>query len=177
MSGYENIIVGRVCDLMERFRTEYYDYCIFDPVDPEIKFNLKGGTVAGRCVYYLDGRGELEFNPIIMEDNWDDFDQTVIHEVAHYCVFLLYGALYKDKRRVVHGNEWKRMMKFLGGKIIRCHNYNTKRASKRCRTQRKWEYKCDCSTHLISTTLHNRMLRGQMRICVDCKTPIKYVGN
>jgi SprT protein len=173
------VVINRVHELMEKFRNECYDffgkYPIYEPVNPVVKFNIKG-TVGGYSDFNIYGEGSVRFNPIIMEDNWSEYDQTVIHEVAHYCTNLLYGIIYKGNRRVIHGTEWKQMMKFFGAKTNRCHKYNVERAKLGTRTQRKWEYRCGCSTHMVSTTLHNKMCRGQVRICTRCKDKIRYVG-
>lgn len=172
----QKIVEDRICELMTKFEEVYGSKCRYDADFPEeIRFD-QGGRCAGKsCFHYGKGSGYLNFNPILMKDNWEVFDNTVIHEVAHYCVSLAIGAIYtRAGRRVSHGVQWKRMMVFLGGEVRRCHSYDTKNI--KTRRQRKWAYTCDCSTHQVSTTLHNKMKKGQQRVCNRCKCVIKYTG-
>ena len=48
------------------------------------------------------------------------------------------------------------------------HNFKTVAVRK----QRRWEYKCSCRTWKISTVIHNRIQKGQVRKCGDCKDNI-----
>lgn len=167
-------VENRVLELMGKFESKFGNSCKYNcDVPSDILFSKRGTTAGVSSFDYTAGYGHLNFNPIIMKDNWEEFDQTVIHEVAHYCVSLLKGYISSGRRRVIHGSDWKSMMRFLGGETRRCHSYNVRQSTRR--TQRRWEYKCVCSTHMISTRMHNSIRRGQTRSCVDCSTRIHYV--
>lgn len=84
---------------------------------PTIKFDLRG-TTAGRAWY---PQCILQFNPILMLKNEGFIAQTVPHEVAHLAAFHKYGMSIQP-----HGREWQLIMRLLGQKPKRCHNFLTK---------------------------------------------------
>lgn len=103
------------------------------------------------------------------------FARTIPHEVAHILSVCAYG-----KAGHGHGTHWKNTCTILGMQdITRCHTYSTAHVPKRKRQQR-WDYSCDCpvhNRHKISTTLHNKMQRGQQtRICRTCRATLKFIG-
>ena len=169
------VIIRRVYELMSKFEEKYAVSCKHDFNHPVIKFTKKG-VVAGTSSFNYDkGNGTLNFNPIIMRDNWKEFDQTVVHEVSHYCVSLYCGSLIsKNGRRVSHGTSWKNMMYFFGKNPSRCHGYDVSRA--KTRSQRQWRYECGCQVHLLSTTMHNKIRKGSNRVCMSCNISVKYIG-
>jgi SprT protein len=125
-----------------------------------IEHNLRG-SAAGKT--YLD-TGLIRFNPILGDENWDDFLlNTVTHEVAHLLAYWNYGRSASG-----HGAAWKRIMRELGCEPIRCHSYDTSRSQ--TRRQRLWPYDCGCPQgQSLSTTRHNRVLRGERRyFCRRC---------
>ena len=104
------VVIGK---LMDKFTAKYKSQCRFECKNPDAILFSKKGTTAGSSIFnYREGIGNLNFNPIIMEDNWDKFiERTVPHEVAHWCVSLLYGRVTtRAGRRVIHGKQWKFMM-------------------------------------------------------------------
>jgi len=178
MTEMKEAVETKVLEMMVKFEEEVGSACKYPVKLPrEIKFNVKG-QVAGYAYFdYLIGEGHLDFNPIIMEDNWERFiERTVPHEVAHFCVSLYVGYLTsRNGRRICHGKDWKGMMRYFGiSDSTRCHSYDTSRA--KTKTQRRWEYKCECSTHMLSTTMHNKIRKGSVRVCRSCRTNVNYVG-
>ncbi len=178
LSEMKAVVEERVLDLFVKFEENFGNNTKYPIQMPdEILYDKKGQT-AGICKYnFRNHNGTLNFNPILMEENWDDFDQTIVHEVAHLCTYFAYGIVRRGRtnKMIHHGNEWKRMMAFFGKDADRCHSYNTSNST--VRRQRRWSYKCSCQTHEISTVIHNRM-RNQSRTysCRSCRTPIEYIG-
>lgn len=159
---------ARVTELMNKFRERYEGKTKFAIVDPDIIF-AKRGVVAGTSMFNpYTGVGQLNFNRTIMKDNWDKFDQTVIHEVAHHCCGLMYG------KQVGHGRCWKVMMWFFGAEPERCHSYDVTRA----RTVKTYKYSCGCGEHDVSSIRHKRIIEsGKKYHCTKCKQTIKYIDN
>ncbi len=122
------------------------------------------GRAAGQVRHYPDGRIEIRYNLGIARLQPEDFvAHTVPHEVAH----VLVGWLYERRVRP-HGPEWQAMMRYLGAKPERCHDFALAETVTR-RRQRRWTYHCACRKHLLSTTRHNRIRRGERRYqCRDC---------
>jgi SprT protein len=131
----------------------------------------RSGTTAGWSCY---GRKELMFQLDLAEHHQEDFiNETVPHEVAHYVDDLVYGNKYANGRRQVHGPRWKYIMtRVYGLNPDRCHNYDTSVTI--TRKQDRYEYTCGCTTHKISTTLHNKILRGNPRSCMRCRQRITW---
>lgn len=129
----------------------------------------RNGTTAGYSNYY---KKELMFQLDFAEHNKEDFlTSTVPHEVAHYVDDEVYGNKYVNNRRQVHGPRWQYIMtRVFGLNPHRCHNYDTSVTI--TKQQSRHEYTCGCRTHMVSTTIHNKMLRGQNRICLYCKQKI-----
>lgn len=163
------IVEKRVQELMREFRSRYQN-TMFNVDDPHsIYFDLKGTTAGQSCFRYSEGRGYLRFNRQIMKDNWERFDQTIIHEVAHYCVSILHGRILNRRgtKRVIHGTEWKNMMRFLGGETNRCHSYDTSNCSAK-RKMATYSYMCDCQFFELTQVRHNKILRGRKYSCQSC---------
>lgn len=177
LSEMKEIVENRVVELMVKF-DEAFDGRTKHRIDipSSINFSMKGSTAGRSCFNTLTGDGWLDFNTVIMEDNWAEFDQTIIHEVAHYCANTFEGNTYtRGGRYISHGKTWKGMMQFFGVEAERCHNYNTSRVTG-VRKQRKFEYKCSCSILEISTVRHNRMTKkGVMYKCRKCNTRIEFI--
>ncbi len=176
----KEVIENRVIELVMQFAETYGDIAKYAADFPkEINYDKKG-EAAGSCHFNdieHEGQAVLSFNPVIMKDNWEQFDQTVIHEVAHFCTYLLKGLQFnKASKHIWHGADWKRMMSFFGAKTERCHTYNTS-GVKKTRRVKRFEYKCSCQTHQISSIIHNRMVNGARTYsCRSCRTKIEFAG-
>lgn len=105
---------------------------------PQIDYTVRG-TVAG---YAYDHQYRVNFNPILLNENVDDFiARTVPHEFAH----LVDGIVFPETRdrrgkRSVHGPTWKRIMMMFGADPSRCHSYDTSNAN--MKKKNKFEYRC-----------------------------------
>jgi SprT protein len=93
-------------------------------------------------------------------------NRTCPHEVAHLVTFQVFGERG-------HGPKWKQVMQALNVQDdSRCHSYDTSSVA-RTYTVRRWHYNCACKTHTVSTTVHNRILRGARYTCKRCGTGIQ----
>ena len=172
MSLFEmmDAVDNRVKDLMHKFKERYLGYTTYNVITPKILFS-KRGTTAGTSLFNLrTGVGSLNFNRILMTENWDDFDQTIVHEVAHHCTNTLEGNVKS------HGKEWKRMMSFFGVRADRCHKYDTSTVTSVRAPRKTYKYSCSCTVHNISSIRHKRILTiGKNYVCRKCGNGIKIV--
>ena len=145
----------------------------FDQI--EIKYNLHG-TTAGKAQNLKNNtQFKLWFNLIIMNDNLLDYDQTIIHEIAH----LFQYAIYDKKNIKPHGQEFHKINKILGNtRLTRCHSYNVESIKELRKPKIKYIYTCiKCNKNFkLSSNLHTKINNGQNRICVNCKQKIIYTG-
>ena len=133
-----------------------------------ILFDLRG-RAAG--MFKVVGRQRcIRYNPWIFgkyfEENLRD---TVPHEVAHFIVHEAYG------RRSVkpHGQQWQGLMAHFGADPEVTFNLSLEGIPQR--RQRTHPYRCDCRAHEVSTTRHNRILRGAGRYhCRYCSGQLTY---
>lgn len=127
------------------------------------------GTNAGHCHY---GRKELMFNLTLMEQEGIKFDDTYAHEVAHWIDKEVNGYSYTPSgRRDIHGKKWQYIMtRVMKIPASRCHSYDTSTVQRK--KQSKHEYTCACRSHFVSTTIHNKIVRGSRRICLSCRQRI-----
>jgi SprT protein len=141
----------------------------------EVSFKLRGST-AGQFEVKAKESYLIKYNKELMSQNWNVFKQrTIPHEVAHYIEYVIFNGFERTRtgRRSVHGRRWKSIMALLGVKnSTRCHSYDTSSVSTR-RVQERIAYTCDCTTHMITKNMHNKILRGSIRICTKCKSRIK----
>ena len=158
--------------MKERISREVERHCALANVPvPPISFDLTG-VFAGIC--YQD---HIEYNLEIANRYPDTFlIDTVPHEIAHWVDFVRND--YQDRRhpsgrRDMHGKYFKAIAKELGAQTATYHSYAV--TSKRA--QKRWAYKCECPLeHEISTITHNRMQKGQIRVCKSCGGELKFIG-
>ena len=138
----------------------------FAPI--EVCFDLRG-TAAGM---YRVRRGarHIRYNPWIFARYFDDsLAVTVPHEVAHYVTDCLYGL----SRVRPHGAEWRAVMRALGASARVTGRYDL--SGLPLRRQRRFVYRCACSSHQLSTVRHNRVQRGEaVYLCRRCRQAIMY---
>lgn len=145
----------------------------FNPV--EILFDLRG-RAAG--MFKVDGsRCWIRFNPWIFAKYYEEnLGETVPHEIAHYIVHAVWG--HGSRRRPVrpHGDEWRAVMAAFGveGEVT----FDLDLSGVPQRRQATHHYRCDCRVHEVSTTRHNRVLKGTGRYhCRRCDGLLVYQGN
>jgi len=143
---------------------KYYGRTFQRPTNIIFKRN---GTTAGYCDMHSR---ELMFQLDLADTNPDTFiNRTVPHEVAHWVQFSQYGY-----RVSPHGREWQHVMRNVYGlDPSRCHSYDVNVTT--TKRQTRHTYKCACKTFQITTTTHNKMSKGQHRICANCRTRLTLV--
>lgn len=153
---------------------------------PKLTFGLRG-RAAGM---HHGATGEIELNmSFVAKDGQDMLDQTVPHEVCHAWLTVIrdpshvrsyetlqayalnkayYGARTRRPKRNPHGDTFMRTLASLGCRTERCHNYDMSEIQ--TKRQARWDYKCPkCGkAYHLSTCIHNKMLRGQIRYCIPC---------
>ncbi len=131
---------------------------------PEVRFDLRG-RAAGQAA--LDGTF-LRFNAVLLQDQPQAFlEEVVPHEIAHVAVGVI------APRARPHGREWRAVMRLLGVEPRRCHDFDTRRSE--TRRLRRFEYRCDCDTHALTSIRHNRVLAGTVYRCRRCGAPLRRI--
>jgi SprT protein len=128
-----------------------------------VLFDLPGR--AAGMFKVMGRRRVIRYNPWIFgkyfEENLRD---TVPHEVAHFIVHETCG------RRVVkpHGRQWQALMAEFGADPGVTFDLDLEGIPQR--RQRTHPYRCECRVHQVSTTRHNRVLKGAGRYhCRYCQ--------
>lgn len=127
-----------------------------------VVFDLTG-RAAG--MYISDARGaRIRFNPYIFAKYFqDNLKNTVPHEVAHYLSDSIYGL----KNIKPHGPEWRQIMHKLGVRPARTCQYDL--AGVPVRHYRRYSYRCACTTHMLTSRRHNKIIQGRMSYsCRKC---------
>lgn len=181
-SNYEmqEIVIKEIYKNIEK----WFDHCeraglkLKDLELPVVKFDIQASRTNGILSYDWGLEDiDLRFNPETMKANFEAFlKQTVVHEVAHYCVLTLRGIQYsRGGRRISHGKDWKWMMSFFGLEAKRCNSYENKPQDTKTRAKRKtFMYKCDCQLHEITVIRHNKIVRGTgIYSCNKCRAVLK----
>lgn len=130
------------------------------PVD--VLFDLSG-QAAGQFRWTAVPRScVIRFNPwVFAADFAHHLDATVVHEVAHYVTYRLYGP-----RSIAHGADWRRVMRAFGVPARATGHYSL--VGVPVRRQARHVYRCDCRSHDLSSTRHNRHQRGHQYRCRYC---------
>lgn len=113
--------------------------------------------------------GMIELNAVYLQHAREAMlEETIAHELAHLLVF----HLSPRHRQPPHGELWRDIMQhWFGVKPERTHRFPT--AGVRSRRQRRWPYRCACSTHELSTVRHRRIQRGSVYLCRRCHQPLQ----
>jgi len=131
----------------------------------EIRFDVHGKT-AGYFKQLSSGFSLINFNDVLLQANGEAFiRRTVPHEVAHLVVHQMHGCATRP-----HGKEWKEVMRLFNADASRCHDYDVSHV--RSRQYKRFEYRCDCQTHYLTSIRHNRVLSGQNYLCRNCNKPL-----
>lgn len=165
------IIENQINEVLEKGNNKLPVKINFDQI--EIKYNLHG-TTAGKAQNFKNNTEfKLWFNLIIMNDNLLNFEETIIHEIAH----LYQYSIYKNIKP--HGEEFNKINGLLGNtRLTRCHSYNTESIKELRKPKIKYLYICNhCNKNFkLSLNLHSKIINGSVRICVQCKQKIVYTG-
>ena len=130
---------------------------------PEVDYMGVTGRVGAKAI---GTSNKILINMGLMVNNLDEYVRTTIpHEFAHLVTRRIYG--YSGIQS--HGAEWARIMNILGLPATRCHSYDVSVVTE------TFSYECNCKTHKVSKTLHNKMLRGKTYTCRGCRGALKKV--
>ncbi len=140
------------------------------PVIP-VKFDLRGKS-SGMFVYRRSiGRSDhwIRYNPIIFSHYFDHaLQHTVGHEVAHYIAY----AISQGRRIKPHGKEWAEIMALFNLPAEVTSRYDVSELP--LRQQRRHRYGCGCREHALTTTRHNKILRGSaVYSCQLCRQTLR----
>lgn len=128
------------------------------------------GTAAG---FAYGGSNRVEFHEVLMGRHPEEFDTTIVHEVAHLVTFKVF-----PRAKQAHGPEFKRVMMMLGvANPTRCHSYDVS-GLKRYNTVKRFEYKCEYGcVHTLTVRRHNAAMEGSARyLCSKHKARISFTG-
>lgn len=151
-----------ICRAQELFKRR------FDRVP--VLFDLSGRTAG---MFKVAGRRRwIRYNPWIFSKYFEEnLRDTVPHEVGHYIVHELYGG----RRVKPHGAEWRALMARFGADAGVTFTLDLEGIPRR--KQQTHPYRCACRLHDVSTTRHNRVIRGLGRYhCRSCKVELSYAG-
>jgi SprT protein len=133
------------------------------------------GVIAGKCkttgfCTYTTGC-ELIFNPILLQENTDEFIGHIIpHEIGHLLVKLFYRRAKQS-----HGPEFRSIMRnILKSNPSTYHNLDVSNCGKKVK---RWIYKCNCRTHTVSTRKHHQLKTMNNRYsCMFCRGRLSFVS-
>ena len=134
-----------------------------------VLFDLRGSTAGMYKV--LGKRRWIRYNPWIFAKYYEvNLADTVPHEVAHFIIDDVYG-----KHAKAHGPEWKALMSRFGADPGVTFNLDLSDIPRR--QQRTHAYNCQCRSHEVSSTRHNRVMRGRgIYHCRVCDGELVYAG-
>jgi predicted SprT family Zn-dependent metalloprotease len=154
---------------MQQFIREKVDhYCKLAAVaaDLLIEYTDKQSRTAG---WYWPGQNKVTFNTNFFEH--DEFNETIAHEVAHHIDYVRNNNTVRrhpSGKRDMHGKFFKAIMRELGFENAGAYHSMPHKGKR----QRRWGYTCTCGKDWkLTTTLHNKVTKGQVRICT-CKATI-----
>jgi SprT protein len=132
-----------------------------------VYFNLNSIRTAGFAHYKIFAQEmSIRLHAKALEYYGQEYiDRTVVHEFAHIIQYVNFP------NASAHGRDFKRIMRAFGSPGTRCHNYDLETVTGKTRKrQMRINYSCDCQNHMITTTKHNKILKGANYICRSCKT-------
>ena len=165
-------ILERTKELLDQGRRTYG---IFGhPLD--VRFDKSG--IVGGSAGKDDGRDYVNFNLALAGENLDEYlNQIIGHELSHIIVRWTNPEAYRLGKIQPHGYEWQCIMVQCYGLVpARCHHMDTSRTANRM--PRNYVYTCTgCHKEFnLTSILHEKIQRGQWRICNVCKSKITYAG-
>jgi predicted SprT family Zn-dependent metalloprotease len=151
---FENQLNALARKWREFFSNPPYPYIPVEFNSFEIHLNWKMRSRAGLCKPY---EGVIELNPNLLQDE-KILEEVFIHELCHLVVSRRWP------RAQAHGERWKKLMTLCGMKPLRCHNL----VPEKRHLHRRWDLKCACQVHKVTTLILNRIKRGQRYKCKGC---------
>lgn len=139
----------------------------FDMKIPKFYWDVNG-TTAGLA---KSKTMSVHFNLKLAKSNWEEFIQnTIPHEVCHIAAWQ-WAKFFKKPVPKPHGACWKLMMREVGCKPTRTHEYDVSEVKKQTK---KYLYDCGCEEKKeISAIIHNRIKNGRIYKCTNCNQSLK----
>lgn len=160
----QSLVIKQSHDYIDRAETIFQRE--FAPI--EILFDLIGGSAG---MFRVKRRHcQIRYNPWLFAKYFDEnLVSTVPHEVAHYIVH----KLYSPTRTRPHGAEWQAVMAAFDAEPAVTGNYDLSGIPRR--PQRRFNYRCDCRQHELSTRRHNKVISGDSSYqCRHCRGELSY---
>ncbi|MFT2111463.1 SprT family zinc-dependent metalloprotease [Marinomonas sp. 2405UD68-3] len=149
----------KLCECLMSAET-YYKRKFVMPV-----FNFKQrGKAAGTA--HLQ-KNEIRLNYFMYQQDPHSFINDVVpHELAHLIAYTLYGSAIRP-----HGREWQSVMLYaLSCVPSRTHSFDTPTP------KQAFQYRCECQNHSLTIRRHNKILKGVVYVCKQCKSPLKVLN-
>ena len=162
---------SRVAECQQRVTTLHPEF-------PKVDWTLFSRRRAAGLAFGNEHR--IALNEILLLENPEPMlRDTVAHEFAHIVVWWRYlqqKQTSHDETAVLpptaHGREWQTVMRYVFEvEPSRCHRFDTRNTG--ARVQRRWEYRCACQMHLITTSKHKRAQAGARYVCADCDRELR----
>ena len=162
----EHDLIDLAHQFITKIREQFNKDALHHNID--ITFDLHGTTWG---MYVKQQQQQcLRFNPTLCAAFYKQCNEVVAHEVAHFAVDQLYRASWRAIKP--HGKEWRQIMSLLGFSDARA-SYQADTSQLALKRQRRFLYQCQCQTHELSTTRHNRIRKQQaVYRCPQCLQPL-----
>ena len=160
-------LAARVAECNARVRA-------WHPTFPDVACTLFSRRRAAGLAFGNEHR--IALNEVLLRENPGPMlRDTVAHEFAHIVVWWRYLEAKKHEPLIrapgAHGAEWQAAMRNLFGvEPSRCHRFDTSNTG--ARVQRRWQYRCRCQAHLLTTSKHKRAQSGARYVCRDCQVEL-----
>jgi predicted SprT family Zn-dependent metalloprotease len=161
-------IIDKTVEEIER------SYGVKFPQVIEVRYDINSSRLAGQT---LSHSFIIRLNPGFLKKYQDDYiNRTVVHELAHLGVYLVYRLGQRKKVRS-HGYEWKSMMEVLGAvDTSRCHTFEAD--INQGHTKTKYGYICEkCHNPIpVGAKIHRGIQKGLKYKSTCCRFPLIYHG-
>jgi SprT protein len=148
----------------------------FDKFFPGLNYSchIEYRNDLGRAAGYADPTiSTIQLNETLLAENFEQFlIATIPHEVAH----ILRAHLYPEAKQD-HGKEFRKICMQMGyPEAAKTYNrYDTSSVVAK-KPQTLYVYECihGCMPYKLSKLLHNKIEKGVVRGCGECRTMLQY---
>lgn len=108
----------------------------------------------------------IKFNPILYLQNKDVFiEHVVAHEVAHLITYQLFGRVRP------HGKEWQQIMT----QVFNLPANATHQLDISDVQGKLFPYRCLCNKHQLTIRRHNKVKKGSVYLCKQCRSALEEI--
>ena len=141
-----------------------------------IEYSLNSSLVLGTCRKEKE-KIILELNNNLLNEYKSLYIKEIVqHEFAHAVIINLFPRGMNGHKKVrTHGKEFKAVCSHFGidGKATN-DKFNDSTTLKKSHKQKRYTYYCQCGECELSTTRHNRIVKGTAKYrCHNCHTELK----